>query len=136
MAMDGMTCLVDKMTRLRTAIPTGLRPPAQRCGESFSTTPAFWWTICHSPSSGSAMALMNAALAERSKSFYRYFPLSKRDRKWGLHVTTAGKTRIGPHEDYPPKGHPKRYDFDWAHGRILHDHQAVYISKGRGWFES
>jgi AraC-like DNA-binding protein len=69
-------------------------------------------------------------------SFYRYFPLSQRDRKWGLCVTTVGTTRIGQHAPYPPPGHPKGYDFAWSRGRVLHDYQIVYISRGRGWFES
>jgi len=36
----------------------------------------------------------------------------------------------------PPGGHPKNYNFDWRRGRVLVDHQIVYISSGRGWFES
>lgn len=72
----------------------------------------------------------------KTHSFYRYFPLSERDRRWGLYVTTTGETRIGPHEPYPPPGHPKGYDFEWSRGRVLGDHQVVYISHGRGWFES
>ena len=71
-----------------------------------------------------------------SKSFYRYFPISERDRNWGLYITTAGDSRIGPQTKYPPAGHPKGYDFEWERGRTLHDHQLVYISTGSGWFES
>jgi AraC-like DNA-binding protein len=67
---------------------------------------------------------------------FRYFPVSPRDEKWGLYVTTAGQSRIPPHTAYPPGGHPQVYDFDWRHGRVLPDHQVIYISSGRGWFES
>jgi AraC-like DNA-binding protein len=70
------------------------------------------------------------------RAIHRYFPLSVRDRKWGIFVTTTGQSRIGPHEAYPPQGHPKGYDFNWDSGRILHDHQVVYISRGAGFFES
>lgn len=68
--------------------------------------------------------------------FYRYFPLSMRDRKWGLFVTTTGETLMAPNQPYPPAGHPKQYDFNWSQGRVLHDHQAIYISHGRGWLET
>jgi AraC-like DNA-binding protein len=69
-------------------------------------------------------------------SFYRYFPISRRDRNWGLYVTTAGEGRIASHTPYPPSGHPKGYAFDWQHGRILDEFTLVYISGGRGKFES
>jgi len=71
-----------------------------------------------------------------SKSYFQYFPASDRDKKWGFHITTAGECRISPHEPYPPPGHPTGYDFEWAHGRILFEYHVVYISRGRGWFES
>jgi AraC-like DNA-binding protein len=68
-------------------------------------------------------------------SFYRYFPVSGRDRKWGLFATTAGESRIPPGATYPPAGHPKGYAFDWQHGRVLDEYALVYISSGRGKFE-
>jgi AraC-like DNA-binding protein len=70
------------------------------------------------------------------KSFSRYFPASVRDRKWGWHVTTAGEMRLLPGQSYPPSGHPKGYHFDWTKGRVLDTHALVYISRGRGSFES
>jgi AraC-like DNA-binding protein len=69
-------------------------------------------------------------------SFHRYFPVSERDRKWGLFVNTIGESRIPPHTSYPPTGHPKAYAFDWQHGRVLDSFTLVYISGGRGSFES
>jgi AraC-like DNA-binding protein len=69
-------------------------------------------------------------------SFYRYFPISQRDKNWGLYVTTAGEARIPPHTIYPPSGHPKGYAFDWQHGRVLDGFALVYISNGNGKFES
>jgi AraC-like DNA-binding protein len=69
-------------------------------------------------------------------SFYRYFPVSGRDKKWGLFATTAGESRIAPGTPYPPCGHPKGYAFDWQKGRVLDDYALVYISSGRGKFES
>lgn len=69
-------------------------------------------------------------------SFYRYFPVSGRDKKWGLYAVSAGESRIAPHTNYPPTGHPRGFDFDWQHGRVLGDFQLVYISYGSGIFES
>jgi len=68
--------------------------------------------------------------------FSRYFPVSVRDRKWGWHVTTVGETRSLPGEAYPAAGHPKGYNFDWSTGRVLDCHALVYISRGRGSYES
>jgi len=73
---------------------------------------------------------------QNNKNFYRYFPISVRDRKWGWYVTTAGQAQIGVGQSYPPAGHPKGYHFDWTEGRILDCHILVYISQGRGSFES
>jgi AraC-like DNA-binding protein len=70
------------------------------------------------------------------KRFSRYFPVSVRDRKWGWHVTTVGESRSLPGQAYPEAGHPKGYNFDWSKGRVLDCHALVYISRGRGSFES
>jgi AraC-like DNA-binding protein len=75
-------------------------------------------------------------MKSETNSFYRYFPISRRDKNWGLYVTTAGESRVAPHTTYPPSGHPKGYDFDWQHGRILEGFALLYISNGRGTFES
>lgn len=69
-------------------------------------------------------------------TFYRYFPVSRRDKNWGLYITTAGEARIPPDTAYPPSGHPKGFAFDWQHGRILDGFALVYVSSGRGKFES
>ena len=69
-------------------------------------------------------------------AFYRYFPISDRDRSWGLYVTTAGEARIAPRVAYPPHGHPTAYAFDWQHGRVLDGFALLYISSGRGKLET
>jgi len=74
-------------------------------------------------------------MKSESASFYRYFPVSGRDKKWGLFANTVGESRVPPGAPYPPSGHPKGYAFDWQHGRILHGFALVYISAGRGKFE-
>lgn len=75
-------------------------------------------------------------MKSNTTTFYRYFPISGRDKKWGLYATTAGESRIAPYSVYPPKGHPKGFDFDWQHGRVLDEFCFVYISSGRGKLES
>ena len=47
-------------------------------------------------------------MKSETASFYRYFPISRRDKNWGLYVTTAGEARVAPHTLYPPGGHPER----------------------------
>ncbi len=74
-------------------------------------------------------------MARRVHTFFRYFPVSDRDRRWGLYLTTAGESRIPPHFHYPPPGHPGGYQFDWRKGRVLHEYQIVYISTGQGRLE-
>jgi AraC-like DNA-binding protein len=75
-------------------------------------------------------------VSDTNKSFSRYFPASTRDRKWGWYVVTVGEARIAAGQPYPPPGHPKGYNFDWTRGRVLDCHALVYISRGRGTFES
>jgi len=72
----------------------------------------------------------------RLHTFFRYFPVSERDRRWGLYLTTAGESRIPPDFDYPPRGHPGGYQFDWRKGRVLREYQIVYISAGQGKLET
>jgi len=69
------------------------------------------------------------------QTFFRYFPISDRDLRWGLYLTTAGESRIPPGSPYPPTGHPGGYHFDWRRGRVLREYQFVYISEGEGVLE-
>jgi AraC-like DNA-binding protein len=69
-------------------------------------------------------------------NFFRYFPVSVRDRNWGLHVTTVGEARSLPGKPYPGAEHPKGYHFDWSQGRVLDCYALINISRGRGSFES
>jgi AraC-like DNA-binding protein len=75
-------------------------------------------------------------MTTQTKTFFRYFPVSPRDLSWESHVTTAGESHIAPHSPYPPGGHPEGYAFDLAHGRTMDNFAVIYISEGRGWFES
>ena len=71
------------------------------------------------------------------QDFFRYFPIGKRDRQWGLYVSGVGATSIPPHYPaYPKSVHPDAYMYNWRTGRVLHEYQALYILHGRGTFES
>lgn len=72
---------------------------------------------------------------KQSKTFYRYFPVAKRDRDWGLYITTVGASQFGPGAKYPASGHPKQYS-PVSVGRLLSEYQIVYISAGSGWFKA
>jgi len=74
-------------------------------------------------------------MKSEAASFYRYFPISRRDKNWGLYVTTAGEARVAPRTTYPPLGHPKGFAFDWRHGRVLDSFALVYVCSGRGKLE-
>jgi AraC-like DNA-binding protein len=75
-------------------------------------------------------------MERNQRRFSQYFPVSVRDRKWGWYVTTVGETQSLPGQTYPEAGHPKGYNFDWSKGRVLDCHAVVYVSHGRGSFES
>jgi AraC-like DNA-binding protein len=89
--------------------------------------------------SGRAGGLMSIAKEElnQGRFYFRYFRASPKSRKWGMYVTTCGKSIILPEDcSYPPRQHPPLYHFDWQSGRKLSDYQLVYISEGDGLFET
>jgi AraC-like DNA-binding protein len=70
-----------------------------------------------------------------ARTSFRYFPVSARDRRWGLWLTTTGESSIPAGSVYPPAVHPGGYQFDWRKGRTLPEYQIVYISSGEGLLE-
>jgi AraC-like DNA-binding protein len=70
------------------------------------------------------------------ENYFRYIPVRPRDVHWGTYVTGAGCARIAANTPYPPAKHPELYDFSWSQGRTLPEYQIVYITAGRGEFES
>ena len=82
------------------------------------------------------MSITQDHLSQR-RFYFRYFHVDARSRKWGMYVTTCGKSIILPEDgSYPPRQHPPLYHFDWEHGRALKDYQLVYIPEGTGLFET
>lgn len=69
-------------------------------------------------------------------NYYKYLPLSEEDEKWGLNVLNTGCTRIDAGSPYPYATHPAHHYFNWEKGRVLHEFQVIYITKGAGSFES
>ncbi len=70
------------------------------------------------------------------KSHFRYLPILDAQRLWGLYLTDCGYTQIDPDQPYPPRGHPDTYASNWKKGRTLDEYQVIYITSGRGIFET
>jgi AraC-like DNA-binding protein len=69
-------------------------------------------------------------------NYYKYLPVSKEDENWGLCVLNTGCTHIEASDSYPGKAHPAHHYFNWNTGRILNEYQVIYITRGKGIFES
>lgn len=67
---------------------------------------------------------------------FKYLIVNDMDHKFGLSVNTVGFQSIRPDSPYPLKDHPSGYFFNAQKGRVLREYQFVYITKGRGVFES
>lgn len=73
---------------------------------------------------------------DRPQSILHYLPVSPRDEQWGIVCTTAGHQHVPPGTPYPVSEHPEHYLFYKGNGRTLDEYQLVYITAGRGRFES
>jgi AraC-like DNA-binding protein len=69
-------------------------------------------------------------------NYYKYLPISQGDENWGLFVVNAGYTHTEVSGVYPSKTHPSHHNFLWNDGRILNEYQLIYITRGKGIFES
>ena len=69
-------------------------------------------------------------------SVFNYLTVTEKDKDWGLYLTGSGGADIPPHTSYPPTKHPDGYMFDWSHGRTLQEFQILYITQGKGIFET
>jgi AraC-like DNA-binding protein len=89
------------------------------------------------PSNRSIKAPMVAREIQGKKGFFRYLTYSDEDEKWQIVCTDAGHNEIGPETSYPPNkdGHPKLFT-SVAVGRTLTEYQIIYVTKGRGVFET
>jgi AraC-like DNA-binding protein len=67
---------------------------------------------------------------------FRYLPVSRRDRQWGLYVTGAGLVLHGE-TGWDAAAHPPPYYYQWAKGRALPEYyMALYHPHSSLEFES
>ncbi len=71
-----------------------------------------------------------------SSAVFKYLIASDKDRELNAMVNAVGSQEIAPGDKYPLKVHPVDYFFDPEKGRILHEYQLLYITRGRGTFLS
>lgn len=64
----------------------------------------------------------------------KYLAVNPGDLSYGTGVNSVGFQKVGAGEPYPPLGHPQRYLFSTANGRVLSEYQLLYITEGRGVF--
>ena len=70
-------------------------------------------------------------------NFHKYLTITPQEEAWGFYVTTVGYSKTDPNQVYPHnQEHPLTHSFTWNKGRILDGYYLVFISKGKGDFES
>lgn len=70
-------------------------------------------------------------------NYHKYLHITSLDRELGFYINTVGYARIETHSLYPQRDkHPADHAFTWNRGRILDGFYIVYITGGRGMFES
>jgi AraC-like DNA-binding protein len=71
------------------------------------------------------------------KTFLHYIPHSEEDDRFDMVCTTVGTNVVAPHTVYPPRKneHPAVFR-PVAEGRVLQEFQIVYITKGKGTFQT
>jgi AraC-like DNA-binding protein len=70
------------------------------------------------------------------ENFFKYLVHNNENEDWGFYLQVAGLARIKPGQQYPPKGHPMGYSFNWSKGRVLNEYQINYITEGEGIIET
>jgi AraC-like DNA-binding protein len=76
-------------------------------------------------------------MRKSAKEYYRYLAVNPRDRAWGLCVTGAGYQPAAPGcAGVPRRRHPPGHFYDWDAGRVLSEYAVVYVTQGRGEFDS
>jgi AraC-like DNA-binding protein len=70
--------------------------------------------------------------------FSKYLTTSDQDKRWQIYCVDTGCTEIKPGVVYPPRPetHPPQYSSHWEWGRVLHEFQLIYITKGKGVFKT
>ncbi|NJX14329.1 AraC family transcriptional regulator [Tamlana crocina] len=68
--------------------------------------------------------------------FRKYLITTDIDKLWGVYINNIGRNVIEKHSEYPSRDHPDQYVFTWEKGRVLNEFHLVFITKGKGVFES
>ena len=71
-----------------------------------------------------------------SQRFFRYLPRNPNEVDWGSSVLDAGHGTIMPNSEYSLPGHPEGHEFSWEKGRRLGAFTFVYITAGKGFYDS
>lgn len=82
------------------------------------------------------MALGLHFLISIMEDFFKYLTSGPEDKQWGIFLTVSGKYSATPNSTYPQKKHPSGYYFDWHSGRVLSEYQLIFISEGKGIFQT
>jgi AraC-like DNA-binding protein len=69
-------------------------------------------------------------------NYFIYLPDRREQGPWECTATSVGHERVLAGSPYPPRRHPVDHHFTWEDGRVLHAYQIIYITEGRGYFES
>lgn len=72
----------------------------------------------------------------KSREYQRYLTRTPDAEAWGIAVSAGGRQASAPGAAYPPAHHPADHLFTWEKGRVLGACQVVFITAGRGRFES
>jgi AraC-like DNA-binding protein len=73
----------------------------------------------------------------RTEAILHYLPFSEEDEKLGMVCTTVGSVEVPPYVEYPPhkNDHPAIFR-NVAEGRTLPNFHIIYITRGKGIFET
>lgn len=76
-------------------------------------------------------------MTSATQDYFRYFQVGSRDRQWGLYTTGAGRVlHRTPAMDFSRHPEPHYSTSIWDKGGSLPEYQAVFITQGKGEFES
>jgi AraC-like DNA-binding protein len=75
-------------------------------------------------------------MTSMDKRFYKYLTVGEDDKRWGIYITGTGNISVNRDTEYPLVDDPSHHYFHWLVGRRLSDYQVLYITKGKGVFES
>jgi AraC-like DNA-binding protein len=75
-------------------------------------------------------------MSQELKRFYKYLTSDEEVKRWGIYITGAGHIQVEKDMEYPLPDDPSHHYFHWSVGRRITDYQILYISRGKGIFES